>query len=1005
MRYPLLLGLAGSLLVTLAVLAGGFDVTHGQSQIDNVSVDMDHSGNDATTADATPETCARIEEDGVQNYDEDDVDIVFIDVIVGPVGIPSDRPISGIGFDLAFPDTAVQVVDVVAVDHDFLLGAGGSPMYIPFDESKPDTTSPYTEAVSDFGGNYESGPGVLIRVGLESVTTDAGGGTVEVLDNNNYLILDDYSEIIPATNFNSATVAVNQPCTTDNDPPVCAGATVTTDEDTTSASFSLNCTDADGDSLTCSVVDSPSKGDVTITDCDNVTYTPNANENGADSFTYIANDGTEDSATATANVTINAVNDAPVCAGAAVTTDEDTTSASFSLNCTDVEGDSLTCSVVTPPSKGAVNITNCGSVTYIPNLNENGADSFTYRANDSTDDSLTATGSVTINAVNDAPVIAPSVPDLTTPEDTVLNYDLTPHETDVDDTGTALHWSISGEDPALFTAAVNVNTDVLTITPVANACGSDAVTLTLTDSGPLTDTQDITVDVTCVNDAPVITPPVPDLITPKNTELDYALTPHETDVEDTGMALDWSISGEDPALFSASIKQNHTDVLTITPVADACGSDVVTLTLTDSGALTDTQDITVIVMCPNDPPVCTGASVTTDEDTASASFSLNCTDPDGDPLTCSVVDSPSKGTVTITDCDTVTYTPDPNENGPDSFTYRARDGILDSDTATANVTINAVNDPPVCTGAAVTTQEDTTSAPFSLNCTDVEGDSLTCSVVDSPSNGAVNITDCDTVTYTPNPGFSGGDSFTYSANDGIADSNTATVTITVSPAGGTIQVDIDIKPGSDPNSINLKSKGVIPVAILSGGGFDAETVDPLSVTFETAPPDHEHSGLKDVDHDGDLDLVMHFRTQLAQIASNATDACLSGETTGGQGIEGCDSIRIVPGTRDSDGDGFGDAVEATLCTQQFVRCGVGAWAVDFNDDGKLNLQDVNSFAYPVKHFGERGVWDHARWNIVDSPKVDLQDVNSLSTIAPPMFRNKRAWGNTMFGVAGTCPLD
>jgi DNA-binding beta-propeller fold protein YncE len=110
-----------------------------------------------------------------------------------------------------------------------------------------------------------------------------------------------------------------------------------------------------------------------------------------------------------------------------------------------------------------------------------------------------------------------------------------------------------------------------------------------------------------------------------------------------------------------------------------------------------------------------------------------------------------------------------------------------------------------------------------------------------------------------------------------------------------LEVAIDIKPGSDPNSINPKSKGNIPVAILTTGDFDATTVDPLSVEFgpDGATESHGRGHIEDVDGDGDGDLVLHFRTQDTGIQCGDTSASLTGETFGGQVIEGSDSINTV----------------------------------------------------------------------------------------------------------------
>jgi hypothetical protein len=109
----------------------------------------------------------------------------------------------------------------------------------------------------------------------------------------------------------------------------------------------------------------------------------------------------------------------------------------------------------------------------------------------------------------------------------------------------------------------------------------------------------------------------------------------------------------------------------------------------------------------------------------------------------------------------------------------------------------------------------------------------------------------------------------------------------------TVNVDIDIKPGSDPNSINLKSKGVIPVAILTTGAFDATRVDGRTVQFGPEKINPAHYALEDVDWDGDLDMMFHFRTQETGIAYGDTEAVLIGETDEGKKIKGTDSIRTI----------------------------------------------------------------------------------------------------------------
>jgi len=103
---------------------------------------------------------------------------------------------------------------------------------------------------------------------------------------------------------------------------------------------------------------------------------------------------------------------------------------------------------------------------------------------------------------------------------------------------------------------------------------------------------------------------------------------------------------------------------------------------------------------------------------------------------------------------------------------------------------------------------------------------------------------------------------------------------------------IDIKPGSYPNSINLGSKGMVPVAVLTTDDFDASTVDPATVRFGGAAP--VRWTMEDVDGDGDMDLLFHFKTQeLVDLGEESTEAFLTGYTHDGEFIWGTDTVNIV----------------------------------------------------------------------------------------------------------------
>jgi hypothetical protein len=169
--------------------------------------------------------------------------------------------------------------------------------------------------------------------------------------------------------------------------------------------------------------------------------------------------------------------------------------------------------------------------------------------------------------------------------------------------------------------------------------------------------------------------------------------------------------------------------------------------------------------------------VTLNEDTTKA-ITLTATDVDGDPLTFTIVTPPAHGTLSGI-APSVTYVPAANYNGPDSFTFKANDGSLDSNIATVSLTVNPVNDAPVAQSASYTIAKNQVLTG-QLVATDVEGNPLTYFISTPPKKGTVTVNPSTGVfVYTPKPGKSGPDSFRFRANDGLADSNVARIDIRV----------------------------------------------------------------------------------------------------------------------------------------------------------------------------------------------------------------------------------
>jgi len=257
-----------------------------------------------------------------------------------------------------------------------------------------------------------------------------------------------------------------------------------------------------------------------------------------------------------------------------------------------------------------------------------------------------------------------------------------------------------------------------------------------------------------------------------NQNVPVSITLVSSDVD--GDSLDYTVMS-DP---SDGVLTGTAPSLTYTPDTDYFGSDSFTFKANDDEDDSNTATVSITVNAPSGTPVAYNQSVSTDEDTP-VSITLVGSDPDDDSLSYIIVSSPDDGVLTGT-APSLTYTPDDDFNGIDSFTFKVNDGSEDSNTATVSLTIDAVNDAPVASDQSVTTDEDV-PASITLVGTDVDDDDIVYTIASSPSDGSLTGT-APNLIYTPDADFTGSDSFTFNVNDGEYVSNTGTVTITVEVA-------------------------------------------------------------------------------------------------------------------------------------------------------------------------------------------------------------------------------
>ena len=559
----------------------------------------------------------------------------------------------------------------------------------------------------------------------------------------------------------------------------------------------------DFDEHTFSLGTNAANGTVVVDAFGSFEYTPDADFNGTDSFTYTVTDLEGAMDTGTISLTVNPVNDDPVTEPfIEISGDEDTT-ISGTITAIDVDGDALTFSPGafvnidgrTSGGFGTVSVNADGSFDYVPDANFNGIDFFDVTVDDGNGGFATANVDVIVNPVNDAPTAVPDPAVIQIVEDTPLLVDSVFEafdDIDLGDFNSSEELTLTLETQPTNGSAAFVDTGFGYI-PSLNFNGTDSFEVRGTDAAGAFVIQSFDVEVAPVNDAPIAS--AGSLSGDEDTALSGSVA--ATDVD--GDALSFAIGTG--AANGAAVVASNGDV-TYTPDADFNGTDSFTYTVSDGNGGIATETVSVTVAPVNDAPVASAGSLSGDEDTA-LSGSVAATDVDGDALTFAIGTGAANGAAVVASNGDVTYTPDADFNGTDSFTYTVSDGNGGTANETVNVTVNRVNDLPIAAGLILMGDEDTLLSGI-VTAADVDGDVLTFALESDATNGAATVAANGDVTYTPNADFNGTDSFIYTVSDGNGGTTTETVQITVNE----VPDEIVIAEGEDgdvagvPNQLN-----------------------------------------------------------------------------------------------------------------------------------------------------------------------------------------------------------
>jgi len=657
----------------------------------------------------------------------------------------------------------------------------------------------------------------LISGGAFEIEAGAESGTITIIDNR-----------LPVGNADSYTGPEDAPL---------SGAVLAND------------TDEDGNTLQAVLLSPVASGQLVFNNDGTFTYTPVQNFNGNVQFTYGVTDGYGTTEPVLVTLIITPVPDTPIAIEDAYALNEDTSLVvgARGVLVNDLDGDGsdtiIQANLISNVSNGVLIWGGDGSFTYSPNPNFNGTDSFTYQAIDATGIiSNTVTVQLQVNALPDTPVAVADT--YTLDEDASLTIGTTgvlgnDRDGDGDNTIVAAQL-VSTVSNGVLTWGGDGS---FTYTPNPNFSGTDSFTYQAVDNtGLVSNEVTVLLQVT----------PVPD--TPVAIEDAYALN------EDTSLVVgargvlanDFDGDGNDTIIQANLISTVSNGVLiwgtdgsfTYSPNPNFNGTDSFTYQAVDAtGVASNTVTVQLQVNALPDTPVAVADTYVLDED---ASLTVGTTgvlgndrDGDGDStiVEARLVSNVSNGVLTWGTDGSFTYTPNPNFSGTDSFTYQAVDNTgLISNEVTVLLQVNPLPDAPVAVGDRYTLLEDTTlvvnARGVLINDQDSDGNTtiVRAQLVDGVSNGTVVLGDDGRFTYTPNPDFTGTDSFTYRAIDNTGlESETVRVDLQV--------VDVSEVPVGVADRYSVLQDTVLQMGAATGvlsNDVDQDN-DPLTAQVVTLP--------------------------------------------------------------------------------------------------------------------------------------------------------------------------
>lgn len=638
-----------------------------------------------------------------------------------------------------------------------------------------------------------------------------------------------------------------------NDAPVAVNDSVSVLEDNaltlTVAQLLANDTDADmqdaaGDTLTVTAVGQASHGNVSLNN-GVVTFTPDADWQGAASFKYTVVDAAGATSEATANVTVIGVNDAPVLTNKQdkILAKEDTllrveasTLLAYARDVDQPFGDALKVTAVAGATKGAASLQTDGSVLFRPNANANGDAVLTYQVTDSQGASVLVAVTINIDAVNDAPIARLDTYDQAK-EDTTIRIAQSVfinNDSDVD-------WTTGQMDVLRVTQVSQVQggtayidkDGTVVFTPTANFNGQASLNYTLDDGNGGTATNTLKINVAAVNDVPVVVQQLSTQTINEDNSLTVSAatllaTVDDVDVRTNAQTL--RVSSVTDAV-NGSVRLDSSGNVVFTPNANFNGNATFRYWVSDSEGASVGAWANVVVNAVNDAPYQVSTlpvqSVNEDNSLTVAATAMLATIADvdiatnGQKLRVSSVTDVSNGSATLDAGGNLTFTPMANFNGTVQFRYWVTDDAGASVSAWGSIKVNPVNDAPVVLRdlAVQSVNEDNTltisAASILANVSDVDvatnGQALRVYNVTEATNGSARLDTSGNVIFTPNANFNGSATLRYWVTDDAGASVSALARITVNAINDAPVVvrDLAVQSVNEDNTLTVSAAAML----------------------------------------------------------------------------------------------------------------------------------------------------------------------------------------------------